>query len=121
MTEDESSFLTITELAGRLGKSASAIREWRRAYRDLIPERVGRDGYHRYSLTRFEEIAALHGRRLPTTEVRARLARRHESERESPTGTDATSFEAAVLDRLDRMLALLERIADRLAPEGGRE
>jgi hypothetical protein len=41
-------WLTRMELAGRLGVSEGTIRNWRAAFGDLIPSRVGRDRIRRY-------------------------------------------------------------------------
>lgn len=108
MADDASSFLTITELADRLGVSESTIRNWRHAYRDLIPVKVGRDGFRRYSLARFRYVAMLRGRNLPPAEIRAALA-----EQEGET-TQAETFESRVLAYLERIATAVERIADRM-------
>lgn len=119
MAAEETSYLTIAELADRLGRSASTVRNWRRAYRDLITERVGRDGYRRYPLARFREIAMLHDRRLPSSSVRAALAEQADAEEQPSEG-----FESRVLGYLDRLAAAderiaaaVERIADALTPK----
>jgi len=109
VADDTVPYLTIAELAGRLGVSDSTIRNWRRAYRDWIAERMGADGVRRYPLARFELVAMLRSRNLPPAEIRAAL---NEQRDDLPTETAE-----------DRMLALLEqiaadvrRIADHLAP-----
>lgn len=111
MSEETGPFLTVPEIARRLSVSETTVHNWRKTYRELIPSTVGADGYHRYSLRRYEEIAALRERKLPAPAIRAALLEGL-SEAEPP----AEPFEAAVLARLDRLIAVVERIADHLAP-----
>lgn len=95
-----SSWLTITDLADRIGVSDTTIRNWRRAYGALIPEAVGTDGVRRYPPAPFERIAVLRQRNLPPAAIRAALA-----------SSDAPVEPPAPEDREERLLALLERIA----------
>lgn len=111
--EDATPFLTVPEIARHLGVSETTAHNWRKAYRELIPSSVGRDGYQRYSVRRYEEIASLRSQQLPVAAIRAALLQRRV---EQPSRPPAESFEAAVLARLDRLIELAERIADRLAP-----
>lgn len=95
--------LTLPEIARRLGVSDTTARNWARAYGDLIGSEIGPDGYRRYALRRFEQVAALRERRLPAAAIRASLL----GEAESPDTTPSIE---------ERRVAALERIA--VAVEG---
>lgn len=107
---DDASYLTIAELADRLGVSESTVRNWRRAGRAAIPARTGGDGVRRYSLFVFERIAMLRERGLPLGAVEAALG-------DEPSEQPAPRTDPAILARLDTIIALLERIAARLDRE----
>ena len=103
---DAGPWLTIAELADRLGRSESGVREWRRAGRDQVPHVLGRDGIRRYPLSVFERIAMLRREGVPLARVRDALA---EADSE-PAPSDRT------VELLERIAVALERIADHLAP-----
>jgi DNA-binding transcriptional MerR regulator len=102
----EAGWMTVAELADRLGVSESTVRNWRRAFRDQIPERVGPDTYRRYSLATFERIAAMRARNLPPAAIRASL------EREADDEQPLASTDERLLILLERIAVALERIAD---------
>lgn len=108
-------FLTVAELADRLGVSASTIRNWRRAYGDLIPSTVGRDGLHRYSRAAYETVAVLRRRNLPLSAIRSSLREQDAAPEEEPR----PSYEERQVAALERIAAAAERIASRLEREGG--
>jgi hypothetical protein len=103
-------WLTVATLAHRLERAESTIRSWRDRYRRFVPEQLDAAGLQVYPLERLEEIKVLAAQRLTPREITAELERRHGDQSEEPTET----FEAAVLTRLDRLIELVERIADRL-------
>lgn len=109
--DDAEPMLTVPEIARRLGVSETTVHNWRRAYREQIPSAIGTDGYQRYSLSRFREIAALRERKLPAPAIRAALAA-GEAEPTAPASDPTVAV-------LERIAAALERIADHL--EGQRK
>lgn len=103
MTTDET-WLTVTDLARRLGRPASTVKYWRDTHRAILPERVDRSGHPTYRLSTFERIAALMADGAGRVEVvRAILE-------DGPVPPEG--FEQAVLSRLDRIADALDRIAD---------
>lgn len=112
MSEDAGPFLTVPEIARRLGVSETTAHNWRRTLADLIPARTGRDGYERYALRRYEEVAALRKQRLPLSAIRTVLR-----ERVPISGTPpAPTTEERLLVLLERLTVAVERIADHLDP-----
>lgn len=113
-------WLTVAELADRLGRARSTIRLWRHQYRAWVPERRNAAGHQQFPLERLQEIAVLASKSLTPREISATLERRHG---EAGADDGGETFEAAVLSRLDTIVAInrrvadvLERIADRLDP-----
>jgi transposase-like protein len=103
-------WLTLTEIARRIGRPPSTVGYWRDTYRDVLEERADDQGHATYDLAALAMIGEMVGRRASRAEIRSALTgRADEPSRERP-------FEAAVLERLDRILAAVERIADRLDP-----
>lgn len=111
---DGFTWLTVAALSDRLGRARSTIRLWRHHYRAWVPEQRNESGHQTYPLERIEEIAVLAARRLSPREITAELERRHGDQTDG--AVQAETFEAAVLARLDAILAELQRIADHLAP-----
>jgi DNA-binding transcriptional MerR regulator len=113
-------WLTRMELAGRLGVSEGTIRNWRAAFGDLIPSRVGRDRIRRYPLRLFEVVAVMRDRNLPTEEIRRALAEDGDA---VPTVEDSGARIAAAMEDLTVVLRELitevRRIADAFAPKDG--
>ena len=111
MASDDPTWLTVPELARRLGRSESTVRHWRRAYHDALDEDVGGHGYHVYSLRQFLVIERMSAERRDPRDIRAALAGA-----EQPTAT--SDFERVVIDRLERIERAIERLAERLASRG---
>lgn len=116
VAEDAAAFLTVPEIARRLGVSETTVHNWRKAYGEMVPSTVGVDGYRRYALRRFEEIAALRERKLPAPAIRAALTG-HPATPDEPS----PNFEAQALAILDRIAIAVERIADHLEGRQGEE
>lgn len=105
-------WLTVAALSKRLGRAESTIRLWRDTYD--VPQQIDADGFQTYPLDIYEAIMAMRAENLTPREISARLERRHGDEDEPAPAVD---FEAAVLDRLDRLIAAVKRIADHLDRE----
>jgi transposase-like protein len=112
VSADEPVWLTVTEIARRLGRPPTTVAYWRDTFRDVIVERFDERGHATYMLATFADIGRMMNQRTARSEIRRTLA-----EQQSRPPEPARSFESAVLTRLDRMLSLLERIADHLAPK----
>lgn len=110
MAEDGGPLLTIAELADRLGRSQTTVRNWRRAFRDLAGAHVGTDRQRRYPLALFEAIAVLYERGLPTAQVRAELERRP-----GEVAPPVVDHQEAILLELRAIRAAVERIAELMA------
>lgn len=104
-------WLTVAALSARLGVAQSTIRHWRDMHAEYVQAVKDERGHQTYDLERVEEIAVLYGQqRLTQREVQAELARRHggRQDRPAPAETDALA------QKVDRLLALVERIAAHL-------
>jgi DNA-binding transcriptional MerR regulator len=123
----EETWLTTAELAGRLSVSESTIRNWRKAFGDLMPQPRGHERLRRYALRPFELIAVMRDRKLPTEEIRRVLA---EDGNGPPTVEDSGARMASAMEELtvgvkrltvafDRISDAVERIADALASKDG--
>lgn len=105
---DRGPLLTIAELADRLGRSQTTVRNWQRAFRDLAGDAVGADRVRRYPLGLFERLAVLYDQGLPTRAIRAELERQQDGDPVPATHDDL------ILDELRSIRAAVERIADHL-------
>lgn len=112
-----SPYLTVTELARRLGRPPSTVRYWRNRYRDALEERLDEDGRRAYRLADFEGIDLMVRRRVPPAEIRRAL-----SGGEPDPGLLRQPFETTVVTAIERLIAAVERIDARLAVlQGERE
>lgn len=94
-----STWLTVTQIARRLGRRESVIRSWRDRHASWVPSRQDEDGRQTYPLERLEQIAVMYAERLTPREVDAELERRH-----------ASGAEPVPSDRLGQVIEQLERI-----------
>lgn len=109
---DEPGWLTITEIARRLGRPPSTVAYWRDTFRDHLEARADEDGHACYRLAVFVRLDVLMRARTPRSEIVRELTER-------PPDAPADPFQAAILDRLDRLIEAVERIAAHL--ERGKE
>jgi transposase-like protein len=108
-------WLTVTEIARRLGRPVNTVRYWRDTYRDLLDASVDETGHATYSLTIFERLDALNRQRAERSEIRAELERQTgEPDRRSVTLAD-------VLDELKALHETLRAIARHLGAEVGEQ
>jgi DNA-binding transcriptional MerR regulator len=116
----EETWLTTAELAGRLSVSESTIRNWRKAFGDLMPPARGHARLRRYALRPFEVVAVMRDRNLPTEEIRRVLAEDGDA---APTVEDSGARIAAAMEDLTvvlrELIAEVRRIADAFAPKDG--
>ena len=108
--DTDTSWLTLTEIARRLGHPPSTVASRRTAYRDHLESRADERGATRYRLDAFAEMDRLMARNAGGAEIRRVLDVLRESDQAEPV----EPFETAVLARLDAILAAVERIAARL-------
>lgn len=99
-------WLTVADIAARLGRAESTIRLWRDRYRRFVPEQRDDEGRQTYPIERIEEIAALQAQRLTPREVAAELSRRQGS---GPVDAPGASAGPATLDQI---LAELRQIRE---------
>lgn len=104
-------WLTVTELARRLGRPESTARSWRNAYREHLDERTDRDGHFIYRLAQFQRIAGLMEAGASRAEVVRVLA--------EDGAAEPADYETRRLALLERLVVAVERIADQLAPREG--
>lgn len=99
-------WLTVAEIARRLGRPPTTVRYWRNAYQPR--HQLDDEGRRTYRLDDFIRIDQMVRSRRRPDEIRRAL--------ETGGTEEAGGYEAAVLDRLDRLIRAIERIADRLDP-----
>lgn len=106
----ETGWLTVTEIARRLGRAPSTVTYWRNTFRAELTERADDDGHPSYQLAVFERLDVLMRQRTPRTEIRRELAGT-DAESSTPAGRDDL-----ILEELRAIRAAVERIADHLDP-----
>lgn len=110
MAEPEAGWLTVTEIARRLGRPLSTVVYWRNTFRDQLDERQDDHGHARYALAIFERIDVMLRQRTSRAEIRRALTGH---QREGPT----ESRDDLILAELRAIREAVERIANHLAPE----
>lgn len=103
----DASWLTVTEIARRLGRPPSTVRYWRSAYRDVLDERTDEDGHRVYRLATFEHIDRLLRARVAPGEIRRALT-------EDGDAASPEDLGALLLRELRAIREAVERIADHL-------
>lgn len=111
---DEPGWLTITEIARRLGRPPSTVTYWRNTFRDVLAERLGDDEHPTYRLDVFQRLAVLMGSRTAHAEIRREL-----TDEQTPVANldelilaELRAIRTALAD-LPAIRAALEKLADR--------
>jgi hypothetical protein len=114
---DDAGWLTLTEIARRLGEPLQKVSYWRDTHGAYIEERRRQTGPSRvsrlYRLATFELLAVLMRNKTPRSDVHRRLAAEAGNE-----AKPAEDVQAAMLEELRGIKAAVERIADELTSPG---
>jgi transposase-like protein len=105
--QDDGQWFILADMARRLGRSDSTVRNWRKVYRDVIPARRNSRGQVTYPLAVFERIRAMAEERLTPREIAADLTR----EQPGPAPPRATLED--VRELLTEIRDLLRQLVER--------